>query len=93
MSESSRKIQSDKDMEEPKLKEAHSQDQGVLDSGTFTQEKGEEFKEVKIAATLCKVHHKKIEAFCMKDKSLLCIDCILAEIHRAHKIESITKAF
>ena len=54
-----------------------------MDSGTVSQERGgvEEQKEVKIAATLCKVHHKKIEAFCMKEKSLLCIDCILAEIH------------
>lgn len=29
----------------------------------------------------------------MRDKSLLCIDCILANYHRSHKIESIINAF
>ncbi len=43
--------------------------------------------------TLCAEHSKKIEAFCIRDKSLLCIDCILANYHRSHKIESITNAF
>ena len=30
-----------------------------------------------------------IEAFCEKDKSLLCIDCILEDGHKNHEISSI----
>ena len=42
---------------------------------------------------VCPIHPgKKIEAFCEKDGSLLCIDCILSEQHRGKEIISIQKA-
>lgn len=30
----------------------------------------------------CRLHSKKLEAFCVYDRQLLCIDCILSEDHR-----------
>lgn len=32
---------------------------------------------------LCPKHGKPIEAFCLFDRQLLCIDCILSEDHKA----------
>lgn len=37
----------------------------------------------------CILHSKKLEAFCEKDASLLCIDCILSDQHKGHDIFSI----
>jgi hypothetical protein len=37
----------------------------------------------------CETHFKKIEAFCMQDKVILCIDCILNDGHKNHEINSI----
>ncbi len=92
MSESSRKMKSPPEVPLPEheLNEFQLPQEGAA---TQEEEVTGELREGKTAAALCKVHHKKIEAFCVKDKSLLCIDCILADIHRAHKIESIPKAF
>lgn len=40
----------------------------------------------------CFKHGKKLEAFCEKDKEVLCIDCILSEQHKNHEITSAAKA-
>ena len=40
----------------------------------------------------CHQHKKKVEAFCVKDNSPLCIECILEEYHRNHEILSVQKA-
>ncbi|KAL4445683.1 hypothetical protein ABPG74_006234 [Tetrahymena malaccensis] len=40
----------------------------------------------------CTKHSKKYEAFCMSDKVLLCINCILEENHKNHELESIQNA-
>ena len=37
---------------------------------------------------LCKAHNKKIEAYCAQDKAVLCIDCILSDLHKNHEISS-----
>jgi len=42
---------------------------------------------------LCKYHDKRIEAFCFKDFTLLCIDCILLGNHKSHDIKSIDEAY
>jgi len=41
---------------------------------------------------LCQIHNKKLEAFCMTDNSLLCIDCILLDGHKSHEIATIGDA-
>jgi len=41
----------------------------------------------------CGLHEKKVEAFCLDDKVLLCIDCILLDGHKAHDITPISKAY
>jgi hypothetical protein len=45
-----------------------------------------------IIETMCSTHQKKIEAYCMQDKIILCIDCILSEGHKTHEINSINNA-
>eukprot|EP01017_Pseudomicrothorax_dubius_P008719 TRINITY_DN1287_c0_g1_i4.p1 TRINITY_DN1287_c0_g1~~TRINITY_DN1287_c0_g1_i4.p1 ORF type:complete len:819 (-),score=157.68 TRINITY_DN1287_c0_g1_i4:215-2671(-) len=40
----------------------------------------------------CSKHQKRIEAFCEKDKELLCISCILEDGHRHHEINSLNIA-
>ena len=42
---------------------------------------------------LCKIHNKKVEAFCGDDRVLLCIDCILIDGHKSHDISPISKAY
>ena len=42
--------------------------------------------------SICHKHNKKLEAFCEKDKEVLCIDCILSEKHKSHEIVSVGKA-
>ena len=34
---------------------------------------------------------KRIEAYCVRDKTTICIDCILAEEHKNHEIVSLSK--
>lgn len=41
---------------------------------------------------LCNFHNKKIEAYCMMCKQVLCIDCILNDGHKNHEINAIEKA-
>lgn len=41
---------------------------------------------------LCSFHPKKIEAYCMLCKQVLCIDCILNDGHKNHEINAIEKA-
>jgi len=43
-------------------------------------------------AQVCSKHNKRIEAFCEKERELLCVTCILEDGHRQHKISSIQKA-
>ena len=33
--------------------------------------------------SLCKLHNKKLEAYCVYDRQLLCIDCILSDDHKS----------
>ena len=40
----------------------------------------------------CESHHKKLEGFCENDKRLLCIDCILVDGHKNHKIKPVIEA-
>lgn len=40
----------------------------------------------------CESHNKKIEAYCMMCKQVLCIDCILNDGHKNHEINAIEKA-
>ena len=40
----------------------------------------------------CKRHDKNIEAYCMNDKQILCIDCILSGDHKNHEISALSKA-
>ena len=40
----------------------------------------------------CKIHDKGIKAFWAEDRQLLCIDCILSEIHKDHKLLALDKA-
>jgi len=53
---------------------------------------GKHSKTHHIDLTLCNSHSKKIEAFCLRDRAILCIDCILSEEHKGHEINSIQKA-
>eukprot|EP00826_Nyctotherus_ovalis_P015984 TRINITY_DN14596_c0_g2_i7.p1 TRINITY_DN14596_c0_g2~~TRINITY_DN14596_c0_g2_i7.p1 ORF type:complete len:514 (-),score=125.74 TRINITY_DN14596_c0_g2_i7:1060-2601(-) len=46
-----------------------------------------------LVSAVCKVHEKKVEAFCLDDRVLLCIDCILIDGHKAHDIAPISKAY
>ena len=40
----------------------------------------------------CKLHAgKRIEAYCMLDKRMICIECILSEEHKNHEIVSLSK--
>ena len=45
---------------------------------------------------VCLKHGKQIEAFCLFDRQLLCIDCILSDEHKGekekHDIVSVQKA-
>lgn len=34
----------------------------------------------------CLIHKKELEAFCENEQTLLCIDCILSNIHKGHEI-------
>ena len=45
-----------------------------------------------VPETLCEQHKKKVEAFCADDRTLLCIDCILLNGHKAHDISPISQA-
>lgn len=49
-------------------------------------------KEAKVVTQPCSTHGKKLEAFCEKDKCVLCIDCILSDKHKNHEIVSVQKA-
>ena len=40
----------------------------------------------------CTKHNKQLDAYCQKDKTLLCIDCILIDGHKAHEIVPILQA-
>ena len=40
----------------------------------------------------CEIHSKKLEAFCEDDRTLLCIDCILLDGHKAHDISPIPQS-
>jgi len=40
----------------------------------------------------CELHKKKLEAYCLNDFALLCIDCILVDGHKSHDINSIPEA-
>jgi hypothetical protein len=40
-------------------------------------------------AARCIIHDKNIEGYCMQDKKLLCIDCILSGDHKNHEISNI----
>ena len=40
----------------------------------------------------CKEHLKPIEGYCMNDKVLMCIECILSGDHKNHEICAIPKA-
>lgn len=48
--------------------------------------------------SLCTLHDKPIEAFCLFDRQLLCIDCILSDDHKGrnskerHDMVSVEKA-
>ena len=48
--------------------------------------------------SLCTQHGKPIEAFCLNDRQLLCIDCILSDVHKGrtsrdrHDMVSVEKA-
>ncbi len=44
------------------------------------------------AEPVCATHKKKLEAFCLDDRTLLCIDCILLDGHKAHDISPIAQA-
>lgn len=46
-----------------------------------------------LVSAACKVHGKKVEAFCLDDRVLLCIDCILIDGHKAHDIAPVSKAY
>lgn len=37
---------------------------------------------------ICKIHGKKLEAFCESDNNILCLNCVLGE-HKNHKVLSI----
>eukprot|EP00826_Nyctotherus_ovalis_P015900 TRINITY_DN14560_c0_g2_i3.p1 TRINITY_DN14560_c0_g2~~TRINITY_DN14560_c0_g2_i3.p1 ORF type:complete len:449 (+),score=127.56 TRINITY_DN14560_c0_g2_i3:268-1614(+) len=41
----------------------------------------------------CEVHRKEVEAYCMDDLTLLCIDCILVDGHKSHDISPIPQAY
>jgi len=41
----------------------------------------------------CELHKKEVEAFCMDDLNLLCIDCILVDGHKAHDISPMPQAY
>lgn len=42
--------------------------------------------------SLCEKHGKNIEAYCEKDRMVLCVSCILEDGHNSHEIMAITKA-
>ena len=35
---------------------------------------------------VCSLHFKKLEAYCLYDKQLLCIDCILSDDHKTTQV-------
>lgn len=41
----------------------------------------------------CQMHSKLIEAYCVDDKSLMCISCILNDNHKKHNLVSIDDAY
>ena len=54
----------------------------------------EKRKSTKINDIVCKLHPLKgIEAFCVEDRALLCLDWILSNNHRGHEISSITHGY
>ena len=40
----------------------------------------------------CQAHNHNVKAFCINDNTVVCIDCILSEEHKEHKLLSIEKA-
>lgn len=41
---------------------------------------------------LCDVHGKNVQGYCLEDRRVLCIDCILSGDHKNHEICAIDKA-
>ena len=40
---------------------------------------------------ICLQHSKDLDAFCMTDKTLICINCILEGEHNSHELLTIKK--
>lgn len=41
---------------------------------------------------VCRRHNKPYQAFCSTEQQLLCIECLLEEQHKKHKIQSLNDA-
>ena len=41
----------------------------------------------------CLFHKKPFEAFCMDEKTLLCVQCLIDKTHHSHKVSDIPKAY
>jgi N-acetylneuraminic acid mutarotase len=50
------------------------------------------FDTTRDGSCICTKHNKKIEAFCEKERLLLCITCILEDGHKTHELNSIQNA-
>ena len=48
-------------------------------------------KEIHELGRKCRQHNKNIEAYCMNDLELLCVNCIIEGNHKAHEIHEIDK--
>ena len=46
-----------------------------------------------ITSKTCGLHYKNIEVYCEKDKTLLCITCILDSSHKNHTLTEINKVY
>ena len=43
--------------------------------------------------TKCLYHKKPFEAYCLDDKVLLCVQCLIEKTHNNHKVTEISKAY
>ena len=41
---------------------------------------------------ICQIHNKEMQGYCLNDRQILCIDCILTGEHKNHEISAIDKS-
>lgn len=64
-----------------------------LNSNTILEHKSGKYGSGLADPEICKIHLKEYEAYCMEDRSLLCVQCLLERKHNNHKVYNIEDSY